>query len=406
LFFSWGFPPNYSTGAILPFELVKAAARRGWRVVVVAAPAICPRPARSLPLDELPTSVTVLRPEVDIDDRERPIKRPAFRLISAVHGGLDVALLMAETALQRSTLRNPAVIMSSGPDFAGFVAAWIMKRAFGSSAKLVLQYRDEWTVQTPFFVSVTSASRGWEARCLQAADIVTFVTQGKRRAYLETFPFLALKALRIHPNGVPDTILAAPRNPFAARNPNRFRLVFLGRFSEPIHIEPLLVDLRAMLSSQDLCPHGFSLVVAGAQSPAFADLLSSMEAEFPGSIEFHRHVPHHEIPDFMSAADALLLVCNARYEGWVPLKLFDYMAASRPILAYGTVSEAAAIVERTGAGLIVPIGQPKALSQAIATLRNAAPQRWTTPERLAWVEANRRSRIFDELFASLESDAT
>lgn len=405
LFFSWGFPPNYSTGAILPFALVQAAARRGWRVVVVAAPAIGSTTARSLSLDELGTTVEVLRPEVEIDDRENPVQRPAFRLISAVHGGLDVALLMAETALQRSTLRNPAVIMSSGPDFAGFVAALIMKQACGSSTKLVLQYRDEWTVETPPFVSVTSASRGWETRCLRAADVVTFVTPGKRSAYLKAFPFLASKALHIHRNGVPDTVIAAQRKPSATRDRHRFRLVFLGRFSEQTHIEPLLADLRAMLGAQDLRPQGLSLVVAGAQTPAFADLLLSTEAEFPGSIELHKHVAAHEVPDFMNEADALLLVCTARYEGWVPLKLFDYMAASRPIIAYGTVSEAAAIVERTGAGLVVPSGQPRELSRGIGTLREAPPERWVTPERLAWVESNRRSRILDDLFAHLENDA-
>jgi glycosyltransferase involved in cell wall biosynthesis len=402
--FSWGFPPNYSTGAILPYEIVKAAARRGWNVQVVAAPEKRGGSDRSLPLEELPATVAVLRPQLEIDEIEHPVKRPMFRLINAVDGGLDVALLMAEIALARSTFRRPAIVMSSGPDFAGFVAAWLMKWACGATTRLVLQYRDEWTVLPPPYVSTTRSSRRWETLCLRAADAVTFVTPGKRSAYLKTFPFLRSKILYVHRNGVPDASLSERKQLAGSRDHRRFRLVFLGRFSEPMHIEPLLVDLRAMLGAPGLRPQAFSLVVAGAQSTGFAELLSAVDAEFPGSIEFHRHVNAREVPAFMDEADALLLVCNARYDGWVPLKLFDYMASSRPIIAYGTVSEAAAIVQQTGAGIAVPVGQPASLSSAIAMLRNSAPHQWATSERAEWVRSNLRSRVFDDLFASLERD--
>jgi hypothetical protein len=53
----------------------------------------------------------------------------------------------------------------------------------------------------------------------------------------------------------------------------------------------------------------------------------------------------------MMGADLLLLVVGETHGGMVPAKIFDYLAARRPILAIGPPgSEAGMILEESGAG--------------------------------------------------------
>ena len=73
----------------------------------------------------------------------------------------------------------------------------------------------------------------------------------------------------------------------------------------------------------------------------------------------------------LAAADVLLLSERAtQIDMSLPSKLTSYHAAGRPILAAVAVGgSSAAEVTRSGAGMVVPAGQPEALLAALAQLR-------------------------------------
>jgi len=80
---------------------------------------------------------------------------------------------------------------------------------------------------------------------------------------------------------------------------------------------------------------------------------------------------HREALARMVAADILLLLITSREGGkkWYPGKLFEYMAAGRPILAVTPGGLAATLIERAGVGVSVEHREPERLR---ALLRQAA----------------------------------
>jgi colanic acid biosynthesis glycosyl transferase WcaI len=81
--------------------------------------------------------------------------------------------------------------------------------------------------------------------------------------------------------------------------------------------------------------------------------------------------PYERLPEVLGAADVLIALLEPEAGAYsVPSKVLTYLCAGRPLLV--SVSEdnlAARVVERSGAGLVVPPGDPKALVSAAAALR-------------------------------------
>jgi glycosyltransferase involved in cell wall biosynthesis len=93
---------------------------------------------------------------------------------------------------------------------------------------------------------------------------------------------------------------------------------------------------------------------------------------------FRDRVTLPEAVEFMNASDALLvpLADDPIYAKFIPSKLFDSMAAGKPVLL-SVDGEARAILERAAAGLWYPAEQANGLVDAIHSLRNhPAPNRF------------------------------
>jgi glycosyltransferase involved in cell wall biosynthesis len=87
------------------------------------------------------------------------------------------------------------------------------------------------------------------------------------------------------------------------------------------------------------------------------------------NVRFISPVPKHEMAQALAAADACLAILKPvdLYKTVFPNKVFDYMAAGRPVILAidGVIRE---LVEGAGAGIFVPPGNPQALASAILEL--------------------------------------
>ncbi len=73
------------------------------------------------------------------------------------------------------------------------------------------------------------------------------------------------------------------------------------------------------------------------------------------SVEIRDYIPHDKIVDKMAAAWVLLLSVHdsPNLKGFVPGKLFEYLASKRPILCLGPENgDSAGIITETKAGLV------------------------------------------------------
>jgi glycosyltransferase involved in cell wall biosynthesis len=104
----------------------------------------------------------------------------------------------------------------------------------------------------------------------------------------------------------------------------------------------------------------------------------AQEAGLDGMVRFEAPIPKRRVGAVMAEADLFILPLHEgglfRW-GISPNKLFDYMAAARPVVT--AVDASANPVVEADAGLSVPAADPPALAQAIKTLLALSPEeRW------------------------------
>jgi len=108
------------------------------------------------------------------------------------------------------------------------------------------------------------------------------------------------------------------------------------------------------------------------------------------NIAFLPPVPKNEMVEALAAADACFAILKPipMYATVYPNKVFDYMAAGRPVILAidGVIRQ---VVERAHCGFFVPPGDPQALAEAIRQLADAPEQAQQMGLRgRAYVEAN------------------
>ena len=99
-----------------------------------------------------------------------------------------------------------------------------------------------------------------------------------------------------------------------------------------------------------------------------------------GRLELHAYVPRRRSLELQRDSEALLLLipeAGGRGRGVLSGKVFEYLAAERPILAAVPPDGAAAdLIRETGAGVVAPPDDPAALGEALAGL----VERWRAGE--------------------------
>jgi glycosyltransferase involved in cell wall biosynthesis len=115
-------------------------------------------------------------------------------------------------------------------------------------------------------------------------------------------------------------------------------------------------------------------------------------------------LPRDEALALQRAADTLLVIIDDTRLGITTNKLFEYLAAARPIIVLGAESEAGRVVDELGAGVVVESGDPPAIAGALqaavegripAVSRNGALGRYSHA-----AVTERFARVIDECIAT------
>jgi glycosyltransferase involved in cell wall biosynthesis len=91
-------------------------------------------------------------------------------------------------------------------------------------------------------------------------------------------------------------------------------------------------------------------------------------------LELHEFAPHRHALELQRDSEALLLLipeASGRGKGVLSGKVFEYLAAERPILAaVPPDGAAAALIRETGAGVVAPPDDPPAIGEALRLLHD------------------------------------
>lgn len=389
------FAPAIAGGVYRPAALARYATALGWQVTVVTGPApASPSEAGLRLLEYVGGGVRILRTV--------PSQlQPSIRLFPDIDGGLMGAMDMVDTVRQTFGTDLPQTIVATGPTFNSFVAGSLLART--SRSRLVLEYRDEWTLCPFDFVAKGSVNRTWEQRCLARADAVVFTTESQRRHHEATFGTSATRQRWVVPNGWEPAEGSQPNQPGSLGA--RCVLTFAGKLGG--HTDPgaFLDVLLPILTRRPELGRTLLFRFVGAKR---ADALQRLQA-FPIQevIELVPVVPQSEATRLMRESDALMLFHDPRFERYLPGKLYEYIASGTPILLIDDRGESSRLIDELGLGWNIDCTDAskleKVINQLLARRKTNSETLSTRPEAVkTWLDAHTRHRLAGEFLSLLK----
>ena len=270
-------------------------------------------------------------------------------------------------ALSLARLRSfDCVITSSPPESAHAIGMALKRRGIPWLADV----RDGWTYEPLRPEYPTSLQRrldGWlERRWLGAADAVVCVAEPavddlRRRGIAD--PMLITNGW--DPEAAPEVGPAT-----GLLDPERISLVYTGRFGSYGRDPRGLVEGMAIFAREHPdAAAKLELVIAGPLTDAEARLFETDVS--PARIVHAGSVAREQALALQREADALLLVAQPARSQLLNIKVFEYLASGRPILALAEGTEAGRIVAKVG-GRVARANHPAAIAAALADVAAGA----------------------------------
>lgn len=260
------------------------------------------------------------------------------------------------------------VVMGTTPPIFQTISSWLVARL--RRAPFLLEVRDLW----PEFAvdmgllrnrALIALARWFERWLYKRADHI-LVNSPAYRDYIITKGVPAEKVTLI-PNGVDidmfDPAATCPelRAKWAAEG--RFVVTYAGAIGMANDIPTILRAARRLKDRREIV---FWIVGDGAERPKLEALAREWGLE---NVRFTGPQPKSVMKDVLAASDACVATLRniPMFRTTYPNKVFDYMAAGRPVLLAidGVIRE---VVETAGGGLFVPPGDDEKLADGVLQL--------------------------------------
>jgi glycosyltransferase involved in cell wall biosynthesis len=258
---------------------------------------------------------------------------------------------------------------TSPPIFQGF-SAWLIAKL--KNRPFLFEVRDLWpyfavevgVLRHPVLIRLSEWLEGFLYR---SSKVVVVNSPG----YVQHVSERGAREVRIVPNGVDLTLFPEDVDPSGFRKQHDLRDKFVVLYAGAHGLSnDLGVVLHAAAQLEKMKDVRFVFVGDGKEKSALVDQARMMELT---NVLFLPPVPKKEISSVLAGADACIAILKpiAAYQTTYPNKVFDYMAAGRPILLMidGVIRE---VVEAAGAGVFIPPGDAGALVDGILAFRGAS----------------------------------
>jgi len=254
---------------------------------------------------------------------------------------------------------------TSPPIFQG-ITAWVLARM--KRVPFLFEVRDLWpafavavgVLKSPLLVRLSE----WLERFLyRRADVVVVNSPG----YIQHVQRRGARQVELVPNGT-DTSMFTPEVDGAAfRLANvlgsKFIVLYAGAHGLSNDLDVVLEAARLLLNRKDI---QIILLGDGKDKPILQSQAQRLGLE---NLTFLPPIPKLEMPAVLAAADACIAILKPveMYKTTYPNKVFDYMAAGKPVILAidGVIRE---VVESAQGGIPVSPGNPQELARAILRL--------------------------------------
>ncbi|MGA2505229.1 MAG: glycosyltransferase family 4 protein [Anaerolineales bacterium] len=342
-------------------EFARALAARGHRVTVIASRV------------SYLTGALLSAPGAEVDQAEQGgVRVIRAATASALHKSF-VRRVFAFIAFMVSSffiglgVKNVDVVWGTSPPIFQGITAWLLARL--KRVPFLFEVRDLWpqfaiavgVLKNPILIKLSL----WLERFLYRRAAVVMVNSP---GYVHPVMERGARRVELVPNGADPEMFdpAADGSVFRSQHglTDKFVLLYAGAHG-------LSNDLGVVLESAEILAGTSPRVMVvllgdGKEKPALQKQAVGMGLT---NVLFLPPIPKMEMPAALAGADACLAILKPieEYKTTYPNKVFDYMAAGRPVaLAIDGVIRA--VVDRAGCGIFAKPGDPVALAEVIKTL--------------------------------------
>ena len=258
-----------------------------------------------------------------------------------------------------------AVLTSSPPHSTQLIGLALQRR---HGLRWLADLRDPWTDIYYYQDLHHTPPAAWldaryERRVLTHADAVLVTSPETKRLFLAKNPALPAAKFHVLPNGYDESDFRQPSRPPT----DCLRITHTGTITELYHLNRLLEAVAAGAAAHPAVP--LRLRFVGQVS---AQLRGQVVAAGLGGItEYLDFVPHDESVRYLLESSVLLMAIPdvPRNLGILPGKVFEYLAAGKPILCVGPAgSDADKLLRECGAGQALPYEDSGLMRETLAAL--------------------------------------
>ncbi len=268
------------------------------------------------------------------------------------------------------------VIVASGPPFTNLLVGAALSRKTG--VPLVLDYRDEWDISNTYWENkrpgrITNwVQRRMQRHAVRAASAITATTPASAKALQQVAIDSACSATStsiyngFDPADFPTPGESLPRDDFG-NGTDLFRLSFAGTLWELTSIEPFIEGVRCLVERAPILAERLEIVLAGRRAGRQDEFVDSLQG-LPCKIVRLGYLEHSDAIRLMTTSDALLLLLSdvPHADRVISSKVFEYMAAKRPIFAVSPDGDQCDVLrEHPGAAICSP-RDPEGVAYALA----------------------------------------
>jgi glycosyltransferase involved in cell wall biosynthesis len=360
-------------------ELARYLARRGHKLTIIASPVSYLTGSTSLsePTSQKESGVLILH----------AYTYPALHK-SFVHRVFSFFSFMASSFFNGLRVKKVNLVWGTSPPIFQGLTAWALARL--KRAAFLFEVRDLWpafavgmgVLRNPILIRL---SEWLESFLYRHADLVLVNSPG----FIEHVLARGARRVELVPNGADPRMFDPQADGADFRKahglPDGFIVLYAGAHG-------MSNDLGVVLAAADLLRDrpeiSFVLLGDGKDKPALQAQAAEMGLV---NVNFISPVAKAGMGAALAAADACIAILKPipLYATVYPNKVFDYMAAGRPVLLAidGVIRQ---VVEEARAGIFVPPGDPQTMAEAI---------RWLADHPQASVEMGQRGRrVIEEKF--------
>lgn len=416
LIVAYCFPPHAAIGTHRTLRLVSHLVDRGWHVDVLTVAE--DTYLNGTPVDErlherVPPSVRVIRSGAfrgfskagRFINRVRPTRvagdAPAAHVSTAVHtsprhrGALESMKLLAEElaalpdkevgwllpavarGLRAFSGTPPHVIFSSAPPWTTHLAAGLLAYAF--RCRWVADFRDPW-VRSPWTRYRTGPGKAiatrLEERVVRGADAVLFTTESARREFADHYGPELSDRFSVVFNGCDPEEFKLTR---AVRDEEHFTVLHAGTLYGGRSPVPLIHALGRLIANDPSAASRLRVRFLGATGFPGVDIFGLCAQQgLSEVVEFAPRVDRQESLNQMRRASALLIL-QAGTAMAIPGKLYEYLAAGRPIFALCEEGEMADFIRVNRLGIAVGPTDEAEIERGLRELLDAPLDSWARP---------------------------